>query len=62
MEGKRMDIEPEAETPLPHPHRANSVPASTSPRAQGPYARADFPIRRQDETGNIPRGSAPFSR
>ena len=62
MERKRLDKEPEAETPRPHLHRANSVPASTSPPAQGPYARAHCPIRRQDEIGNIPRGPAPVSR
>jgi PAS domain S-box-containing protein len=39
MERKRLDKEPEAETPLSHLHRANSMPASTSPPAQGPYAR-----------------------
>ena len=39
MERKRLDKEPEAETPLPHLHRASSMPASTSPPAQGPHAR-----------------------
>jgi hypothetical protein len=62
MERKRLDKEPEAETPLPHLHRANSMPASTSPPAQGPHAREGFPIRRPDEIGNIPRGPAPVSR
>ena len=39
MERKRLDKEPEAETPLPHLHRASSMPASTSPPAQGRHAR-----------------------
>ena len=39
MERKRLDKEPEAETPLPHLRRASSMPASTSPPAQGPHAR-----------------------
>src|SRR5208337_3984317 len=39
MERKRLDKEPEAETPLPHLRRASSTPASTSPPAQGPHAQ-----------------------
>ena len=39
MERKRLDKEPEAETPLPHLRRASSMPASTSPPAQGRHAR-----------------------
>ena len=62
MERKRLDKEPEAETPLPHVRRASSMPASTSPPAQGRTREREFPIRRQDEIGNIPRGPAPVSR
>ena len=39
MERKRLDKEPEAETPLPHLRRASSMPASTSPPAQERHAR-----------------------
>src|SRR5208283_4593315 len=39
MERKRLDKEPEAETPFPHLDRASSMPALTSPPAQGPHAR-----------------------
>ena len=39
MERKRLDKEPEAETPLPHLRRASSMLASTSPPAQGRHAR-----------------------
>ena len=39
MERKRLDKEPEAETPLPNVPRATSMPASTSPPAQGRHAR-----------------------
>ena len=39
MERKRLDKEPEAETPRSHLRRASSMPASTSPRAQGRHAR-----------------------
>jgi PAS domain S-box-containing protein len=39
MERKRLDKEPEAETPLPHLRRASSMRASTSPPAQGPHAQ-----------------------
>ncbi len=38
MERKRLDKEPEAETPLPHLCRASSMPTSTSP-PEGPRAR-----------------------
>ena len=37
MERKRLDKEPEAETPLSHLRRASSMPASTIPPAQGPH-------------------------
>ena len=39
MKRKRLDKEPEAESPLPHLRRARSIPASTSPLAQGPHAQ-----------------------
>ena len=50
MERKRLDKEPEAETPLPHLRRASSMPASTSPPAQGPHAREEIsdPSPRRD--------------
>jgi PAS domain S-box-containing protein len=39
MERKRLEKEPEAETPLPHVPRATSTPAWASPPAQGRHAR-----------------------
>ena len=63
MERKRLDKEPEAETPVPHsasrdvrcrPRRAH--------RRKDRTRKREFPIRRQDEIGNIPRGPAPVSR
>jgi PAS domain S-box-containing protein len=50
MERKRLDEEPEAETPPPHLRRATSMPASMSPPAQGRHARegASDPSAGQD--------------
>ena len=39
MERKRLEKEPEAETPLPHVRRETSIPAWTSPPAKGQHAR-----------------------
>ena len=39
MERKRLEKEPEAETPLPHVRRETSMPAWTSPPAKGQHAR-----------------------
>ena len=39
MERKRLEKEPEAETPLPHVHRETSIPGWTSPPAKGQHAR-----------------------
>ncbi|MBC7795114.1 MAG: PAS domain-containing protein, partial [Clostridia bacterium] len=39
MQRKRLDKEPEAETPLPHLRSATSMLVSTSPPAQGPHTR-----------------------
>ena len=39
MERKRLEKEPEAETPLPHVRRETSIPAWTSPPAKGQHPR-----------------------
>ena len=39
MERKRLEKEPEAETPLPHVRRETSIPGWTSPPAKGQHAR-----------------------
>jgi PAS domain S-box-containing protein len=46
MELKRLDKEPEAATPLPHLHRANSTAASTSPPAMHLTARMRDVLKR----------------
>jgi hypothetical protein len=62
MERKRLDKEPEAGTPLSHLRRASSMPASRVHRRKDRTREREFPIHRQDEIGNIPRGLAPVSR
>ena len=55
MERKRVDTEPEAETPLPHVPRATSMPASTGPTAQG--EETSDPSPRRDREGSAWTGA-----
>jgi hypothetical protein len=62
MERKRLEKEPEAETPLPHVRRETSIPAGRAHRRKNSTRERAFPIRPQDEMENVPRGPAPVSR